>query len=867
MKKIAALLFVFLLISNFLWAKQVELKRALNIATNFLQQQNSELKSAGAVQLIPASIQLPGESRLNKTKSSKVNDHQMVYLFKNGNQGFVIVSGEDRVKPILGYSTTENIDENNLPVNMLKWMEEYKRQIRYVRDHPEMKSYKAVSEWNLLETGKTLEKASPNAVGALMTTTWNQAPFYNELCPQEYWFSKKAVTGCVATGMAQVMKYHNWPKQGQGIHSYYHSNNSVTYGTLTANFGATTYDWTNMPNALTGSSSSTQITAIATLMLHCGVGVNMNYSPESSGAWVTEARSQAETCAEYALKEFFGYDATSVKGIQREGKTTSEWINLLKSELDAKRPVLFAGIGDGGGHCFVADGYDNNYYFHMNWGWGGIADGYYSVDAFNPDELGTGGGNGGFNTDQRVVIGIKPPATTSNFDIRLYDNITHDNIYQFTSARVSMKLANYGTSTFSGDLGLAIFDEYGDFVDFFETFAANLDPDTYYNVFFDNEGLSVYPGTYFFGVYYKPPEGNWEAVGDGDYENFVSAEVLSPFGDSDIKLYDSIHVSPTPVVTGEPLKVWANIGNWGTSTYNGEFGAGMFTLQGDVVQTIEVVEANGLESGYFDNYEFNTSSVEAEPGSYLVGLVHFPPGSSDQEVIAPYDYVNPIRINVTVPPLGPDDFENNNEVNNAYQFEVNFVDDYDGFYTIGTSIHSDTDQDYYMMDLPKGYTYTILAKSHDSYNSDLGDFTADVIWAHSDDGEWSDLYDDEMDAPYKLYNGGQIYFGVIPYFEGQTGSYAFSLEILREIYTDVDEITNSKGLKVYPNPVADQLKINSQTTIDLFELYNGAGQKITSQRIGQKNFNIPVKEYTPGLYFLKLYNEEEIITKKITINE
>ncbi|MFA9392991.1 MAG: thiol protease/hemagglutinin PrtT [Prolixibacteraceae bacterium] len=869
MKKLLLTLLFFLLISNFLWARHVERERALKVAENFLKQQNGVMKSAPTGQLSLIPIKLPGEFRFSHTKSSQPGDkQQLLYLFKSDTKGFVLVAGDDRARPILAYSSSEMIEEEHLPVNMLKWLEEYKRQIRYIINHPEMKSANSTSEWISLEQGMALEKASNTAVSPLMTTTWSQSPYYNELCPQEYWNSEKAVTGCVATAMAQVMKYHNYPKQGFGIHSYYHSNNTVTYGNLSANFGATNYDWSNMPNNLSSGSSAIQVNAIAKLMLHCGISVNMDYSPESSGAWVTEEKSPEETCSEFAFKEFFGYDKSSVMGVQREGKTTQQWINLIKFEIDAKRPVLFAGVGDGGGHAFVGDGYDSNNFFHMNWGWGGVADGFYSVDAFNPGDIGTGGGSGGFNSYQRIVVGVQPPAEVTTYDIRLYGDMAVPDILQFSPVRIDMKLANYGDNLFAGDIGLAIFDENGDFVEFMETFSAQLESNNYYNIWFDSEGLSVYPGNYYFGVYYQVPGANWSAVADGEYTNFVSGEVLSPFEDSKIKLYDSIAFSPSPLILGEAYRIDTKLANFGTTDYAGQYGAGLFTLNGDLAQELEVIPDITLTANHFHEVWFDAGTVDVDPGTYLLGLVHFPDDEEGQWVVAPGEYRNPIRVNVTVPPLGPDDFENNDDTNVAFQFNLNFEDNHAGFNTLGSNIHSNTDQDYYLIDLPQGYNYTILARAHDNYNSEMEEaFTGDVIWAHAENSDWSQLYDDEMDAPFTVLNGGQVYFGVLPYYEGQTGSYAFSVEIQREITTGLEQMQEAEGINVFPNPVKDALQIRYAQVISNYELFDSSGKQVGFGDVNEKNFTINVNKYDAGLYVLKLYCNQKIVTKKIMINE
>lgn len=873
--KRALILLCGILIVSVIYGKQVDYERAKKIAAAFLQTQGGELKSVRISDLQLVEIRHQGVDRLGVYKSARVDfeKNRELYLFKQNGEGFVLVAGDDLARPILAYSAKQQIDEQNLPVNFLKWLEEYKRQIRYLRKMPAYKSAKALNAWALLEQGTALEKASTIAVSPLMTTAWDQSPYYNDLCPQANWFSSKAVTGCVATAMAQIMKYHNYPEQGRGINTYYHSNNSVTYGNLTANFGNTMYSWSNMPNVLSASSSQAQINAVATLMFHCGVSVNMDYSPNTSGAWVTEAKSDNGASSELAFKKYFGYDETTVRGVQRDDLSTAEWVQAIKNELDAGRPVMFAGVGDGGGHAFVADGYDNNNFFHMNWGWGGLADGYYSTDAFEPYDLGTGAGAGSYNWYQRIVVGIKPPAQTADQNMYLYSDINVPEIYQFNEFEITLKIYNMGAS-FYGELGAALFDESGDFVEFIDSGSLSNNPIVsrkVYDISFESEGLSVYPGFYYVGIYYKPPGENWIAlpeVPDGGVSNFVGFEVLSPFTDSDIMLYDSIHISPSALVTGQQVSITADIANLGDYTYYGEFGAGLFTRQGDVVQTFEVFDIGSLESWYYDTYHFSSEQVEADPGAYLIALVHFPNGGDDQYVVAPADFANPVHVNVTLPPLSPDSFEDNNAVDNAYVFDVNFEDNYSGFYTIETNLHNADDQDYYTIDLPAGYTYEISARVNDSYSSMFDDeeYTCDVLWAHSTrDYEWSEMYDDEMESTYKFYNGGQVYFGVIPYFEGETGTYSLVIEIERKLYTTgYDEILADKdNSKIYPNPCKNKVQVQAAQTIDLFYLYNSTAALIERRNIHQKNFSIETENLKAGVYFLKLVGKQHSETHKI----
>ena len=195
------------------------------------------------------------------------------------------------------------------------------------------------------------------------------------------------------------MKYWEYPSQGIGFHSY----NEDDYGTLSANFASTTYNWAAMPNNVTSSNN-----AVATLMYHCGVSVDMNYGVGGSSAQTLDVAN--------ALINYFGY-SPQIEGLYKTNYSNVQWINLLKTDLDNNRPIQYAGSGNGGGHSFVCDGYDNNDWFHFNWGWGGSSDGYFDLDYLNPGSLGTGGGTGGFNTNQRAIIGIQPPSGGSTVDV------------------------------------------------------------------------------------------------------------------------------------------------------------------------------------------------------------------------------------------------------------------------------------------------------------------------------------------------------------------------------------------------------------------------------------------------------------------
>lgn len=337
------------------------------------------------------------------------------YVFNNQiGEGFVLVSADDIAHPILGYSDKGSFRTDvQLPVNVRGWFKGISKEISSAVELGVQQSEEVREEWNSLLEGTPYPKRSTRAVSALLSTTWDQGKPYNNLCPADSntdsYYGGRTVTGCVATAMAQVMKYWNYPAQGNGSHSYTHS----TYGTQSANFGTTTYAWTNMPNNLTTYSSSAQKTAVATLMYHCGVAVDMQYDiAENGGSGAYTVVNYGNTpCAKNALVTYFKYKNT-IQGLFRQSYSDTNWKNLLKADLDAGRPIMYSGASDEGGHSFVCDGYNNNDQFHFNWGWSGSYDGFFSLNAMTPGSGGIGGGGYDFSEDQDAIIGIEPAGIT-----------------------------------------------------------------------------------------------------------------------------------------------------------------------------------------------------------------------------------------------------------------------------------------------------------------------------------------------------------------------------------------------------------------------------------------------------------------------
>ncbi|MDP3928187.1 MAG: C10 family peptidase [Bacteroidota bacterium] len=782
MKKLLLTLGLFLSIL-FSFAKPIDALTAKLIGQNFLttRTNNASFKSGVTIDLAYTAMSAA------QSESAKLTPANYFYVFNvtQGN-GFVIVSADDQALPILGYSDEVKFNATNIPNNVQKWLEAYKNEIRFIIENNLVQTEEMRQEWNALLSAKPAENLAKKAtVNPLVQTKWNQAPYENALCPYDNVAAERTVSGCVATAMAQIMKYWNYPAKGTGNHSYNHSK----YGTLSANFGSTTYNWSGMPNVLNSSN-----TAVATLMYHCGVGVEMQYDVAAnggSGAYVITSGSPITHCSEYALKTYFGYKS-SLQGVKRSSYTQTQWIALMKSELDASRPILHDGFGTGGGHAFVCDGYDNNSFFHFNWGWGGSSDGYFSVNALNPGSLGAGGGAGGFNSGQEIIIGVEPPTSTSTYDMRLYSaiSVNPSPVSYGAGFSVTANFANFGANAaanFSGDFAAAVFNSSDQFVDYVEVKTGfSLAFNSYYTnpLVFTSTGLaSLIPGTYKVGMYYKPTGSqNWVAFANGSFQNFKEFTVAGN-NQNPLRLYAAITTSPSTITRSQTFSVNFNVANFGTNTFNGEISVDIHRSNGDWIRELQSKTGLTLPSNsQFTNgltYTFD-GGIEDSAGTYLFFVWNKPTGG-DWTVLGNGTFSNPISVQVKDPSLTPDMYEVNNTMATAFNLPLVFAGNTASKNTLGSNIHLGNDYDYYKIILPTGYNYTINSRLHDSYNSGNSQtYTVDALLSYSTDGTtWSDAFDDIITSPIVLNGGGTVYFKVAPYFTGSIGTYLLETSVSR----------------------------------------------------------------------------------------
>ena len=367
-----------------------------------------------------------GEAR-NYARSGGSTAGEPFYVFNaEGNQGFVIVSGDDRTTEILGYSKTGSLDLNRLPENLKGWLDGYARQIEALGTSTQP-----------VQRAKTRGADSWAAIAPIIQTQWNQYYPYNKMCPDKNGYDwgdegfdtehlmtddqvlYHCVTGCVATAMAQVIYYWRCLDDCQVLPMYTTATKSWKMNELQQ----TTFKWDKMKATYDGKETDESADAVAELMRYCGQAVNMDYNLGASEAALSP----------YHLAEYFGF-RKNAKQVMRYNYSEKDWERMIYKELSAEdgpRPVIYSGRSNSGGHQFIVDGYDGNGLFHMNWGWGGMSDGYYVLSLANSDELGAGGGTSkdGYSLNQNAIIGLMPDDGKDEmpqFHAGFYQNLEQD---------------------------------------------------------------------------------------------------------------------------------------------------------------------------------------------------------------------------------------------------------------------------------------------------------------------------------------------------------------------------------------------------------------------------------------------------------
>ena len=405
------------------------------------------------------------------------NTTPAVFVFNSTDKGFVLVSAEDDARAVLGYSDEGTFDANNIPENMQFWLQMYADELRRlgaVSDRGEKAMRRKVIRQEVKgERREAEEESYPTINPILGETVWGQGEPFNNKCPEIN--GKRTVTGCVATAMSQIMYAHKYPTKGTGSHSYTTETKQLS---VSANFGNTTYDWANMIPDYNKSYTSAQADAVATLMFHAGVAADMDYTVDGSGA--------VSSIALAAMTEYFGYNK-AINVLPKDFMKEEDLLHVIATDLQARRPVYVSGLTvNQEGHAFVCDGIKSDGYLHINWGWNGMANGYFALSALAPEVQGTGGSasNLAFTEGVCIYSNIKPIAGGEAMPLVTVDKLIRtstDTVSKKTEVKFSLeKFQSNGIATAAGMVTYFIYNSEGVLVYQVEVGTFELAPGYYY---------------------------------------------------------------------------------------------------------------------------------------------------------------------------------------------------------------------------------------------------------------------------------------------------------------------------------------------------------------------------------------------------
>lgn len=608
----------------------------ISLATCSLQAQTVDKITAGRVArnfLYRNRIINDTDAILLSPPAAPTADDAGYYIFNTGNSAFVIISASKKMHPVLAYSDKSTFSAGNPEVDY--WLSSYSAVAGSARKDKTDPESAITAEWQQLKTPVRMQNKTTGSITPLLTTTWNQSPYYNNLCPYDILQHRNAITGCVATAMAQIMKYWNWPATGSGSHSY----TCTGYGLQSMNFNAVRFDWTHMPDHLAAPD-----TAIATLMYAAGVSVNMDYTTTSSGAWVIPADSTCTNTAWYALKTYFRYKPGLV-ALGKSGNAlndsldTDEWMKRIHNDLDNHQPVLFAGFYGNSGHCWVCDGYDNDTLLHFNWGWGGMDNGYFRAFAnYFPQHM-------------EIVTGIAPDTSVANnAGIRLngYLSPGASPVQYGKSLSVCGRLKNEQAEAFNGTVCAQLFDENGnlqltaDAVN--ERIAAGDSSNTLCFIF--SNTFSLVPGVYKVRLFYRTADEPWQAVGDNDY--YLNYTTVGIANDTNLLVSEPVAITTGTLHRGKPATFLVTVSDLGLSYFLGTVSLGLYSeTTGEEVYSLGITDKTFIPSNESHTFTLTDSNLLVAPGKYMLMVKHRYYDSGASYTTGSTWFKNPVEVSVT----------------------------------------------------------------------------------------------------------------------------------------------------------------------------------------------------------------------------
>lgn len=780
----------------------------------------------------------------------------------SGKNCFVLLSADDRAFPLLAYSF-ENPFSFDVPENTLYWLHSYDQEIQLLKDNRIEATEEVTRAWSDLKQGAAGQESNRAVVKPLVFSQWGQRAPYNLYCPGD------CVTGCVATAMAQIMKYWEYPNQGTGYHSYTHA----TYGSLSASFGSTTYDWDHTPNGATSDSPTAVQQALGTLLYHCGVSVDMNYG--------TDGSSTPSNKVPDALTNYFGYSSSVALVHKNNGYTDATWKSLLKNELDASRPLYYAGQNRASAHAFICDGYDSRDYFHFNWGWSGQNDGYYMIGALNPDH------EHSYNVNNYVIKGIEPRPVSVSAPNNLVAAVNGSNVqlsWNAASGASYYKVYRDGELIASHVTGLSYSDSsviFGRHRYFVRGVSSSGDRSRR-----SNEAEAVVT------IQVSTPTGLFAYVVDGALELYWN----NPATETGTLYYKrSGYENDSYGYGGESTTYWAQ--RYPTSMlakyeglgvdyveayfrYPGEYT--VYLCKGDhagVTETITQQTLTITESGTQSFYLDEPFLLDCTKDLWMVLSA---PASIPYPVVY-CNYDGPGLEDACYISSDFSTWESMADDHVAWRMAVE-VSDCPFIYKVlrnGTVIADDVRYCYYIdNNLSSGTQRYQLIASFNGVESSASEACAislvnvDVRVSGYGTVEGDGFYEDGDYAELKaIPNPGSSFYGwrengVTVSTDLEYRFYAYESRQLEARFkgADVDE-SELPLLEVYPNPVQSQMHIKSQAIIRKMEIIDLNGETVDVKDINADALDYSMEDLASGAYYLRLITDEGVIVKKLVLNK
>ena len=568
MKQRFTLFLLMVLSYTIAFAGPVDLEQARAKAAKFMKKQSN-----GTVVLSETPEYAPARSIKGVPTDVKTPAY---YVFNaEAENGYVIISGDDRTDEILGYATNGSFDLDNMPENVKAWLQGYAEQIGMLETYVQPKQ------------NAPLHSEQWTAITPLVKTQWDQASPYNNMCPVHE--GERSMTGCTATAMAQVMKYHEWPQESTTNISAY---TTSTFKLNVPSMASTQFRWDEMKNRYSKGEDGD---AVAELMRYCGQAIRSDYSRLSTGAYTNDVAT--------SLKKNFKYDKNLVLKVI-DYYTISEWETMIYEELEAGRPVYHAGYSLGGGHAFVCDGYDGNGMFHFNWGWSGSYDGYYKLTLMSPGTGGIGSGSSdGYSCGQEIIIGIQPPtgeAAKKKYFEPLYEQIVENTMFSY--------FINTHTENVTANVGFATVDEDNNIIKVLKncgilTLNANRGNIEYKGINIASDRISLTPGTHRIATVCKA-QGSTKWVRIGSAKKYFNVRIADDGSVSSITLspVQEFHVDwqcTSNLVAGVEQKVNLTVENTGDELYTTLY---LFASMSDTKGNAQSRTAVLLKEGETENF-------------------------------------------------------------------------------------------------------------------------------------------------------------------------------------------------------------------------------------------------------------------------